>query len=540
MRASKISVQDIDHSGIVAGIIDQMGLVEQVNQRLGQHPLQIVSPGQAVKAMILNGLGFVSAPLYLFEQFFVGKATEHLIGEGIQPEHLNDDRIGRVLDELFEAGLTEVFVEIALSAAKRFGVATTTLHLDSSSFHVDGKYACQSASQTAQMRTIAITHGYSRDHRPDLKQFVVDLMCSGDGDIPLYLRVADGNEADKAVFAQLLRQFKSQLNFESLFVADSALYCQENLYALSGLRWLSRVPATLSQAKERLQGTPAEAFVASRMSGYRMARTQSQYAGVEQRWLVVESEARKASDLQHLGEQVAKHYQRVQSQLNQLSRQAFACEADARGAANQLEKAWRYHCFTQVNVIERVPKAKRGRPRKDTTPPTQRQYFVQAILEQDAGAIAIETQRAGRFILATNVLDPQILSDDDLLGQYKAQQSTERGFRFLKDPLFFTSSVFLKSPHRVAALAMVMGLCLLVYSLGQRLLRHALSQSKQSLKNQLNKPTQMPTLRWIFQCFQSVHLVTMDNIKQIANLTEERQQILRFLGAACQKYYLLV
>lgn len=79
MNASEIRVQDIDHSGIVAGVIDEMGLVEQINQRLKQHPLQVVSPGQAVKAMILNGLGFVSAPLYLFEQFFVGKATEHLL-----------------------------------------------------------------------------------------------------------------------------------------------------------------------------------------------------------------------------------------------------------------------------------------------------------------------------------------------------------------------------------------------------------------------------------------------------------------------------
>ena len=87
---------------------------------------------------------------------------------------------------------------------------------------------------------------------------------------------------------------------------------------------------------------------------------------------------------------------------------------------------------------------------------------------------------------------------------------------------------------------MVMGLCLLVYSLGQRKLRQALSQSKQHLKNQLKKPTQTPTLRWIFQCFQSVHLVWLDNLAQVANLTEERQHILRFLGAACQKYYLLV
>jgi transposase len=143
------------------------------------------------------------------------------------------------------------------------------------------------------------------------------------------------------------------------------------------------------------------------------------------------------------------------------------------------------------------------------------------------------------FIVATNVLDADQLSNDDLLKEYKAQQSTERGFRFLKDPLFFTSSVFLNSPQRVAALAMVMGLCLLVYSLGQRALRQALAQAKQTINNQLGKPTASPTLRWVFQCFMSIHLVTLAGLKQIANLTDERRWILQFLGAPCRKYYLL-
>jgi transposase len=131
------------------------------------------------------------------------------------------------------------------------------------------------------------------------------------------------------------------------------------------------------------------------------------------------------------------------------------------------------------------------------------------------------------------------VSDDDILREYKAQQSTERGFRFLKDPLFFTSSVFLNSSERVAALAMIMGLCLLVYSLGQRALRQALNRAKATIDNQLGKPTATPTLRWVFQCFMSIHLVTVAQIKQITNLTQERHRILNFFGAPCQKYYLL-
>jgi transposase len=139
----------------------------------------------------------------------------------------------------------------------------------------------------------------------------------------------------------------------------------------------------------------------------------------------------------------------------------------------------------------------------------------------------------------TNVLDENALPNDEVLKEYKGQQSSERGFRFLKDPLFFTSSVFLNTPRRVAALAMVMGLCLLVYTLGQRQLRQALAQAQETVPNQLKQPTCNPTLRWIFQCFQAVHLVSLNHQQQVSNLTDARLWILRFFGNACQKYYLI-
>jgi len=154
--------------------------------------------------------------------------------------------------------------------------------------------------------------------------------------------------------------------------------------------------------------------------------------------------------------------------------------------------------------------------------------------------IALARARTGRFVLATNVLEPESLSNEEILCEYKAQQSTERGFRFLKDPMFFTSSVFLKTPERVAALAMVMGLCLLVYTLAQRKLRQALAKAKQTIPNQLGKPTATPTMRWVFQCFQSIHLVVLDGVRQVVNLTLEHHHIIKFLGSSCQKYYLLV
>ena len=157
------------------------------------------------------------------------------------------------------------------------------------------------------------------------------------------------------------------------------------------------------------------------------------------------------------------------------------------------------------------------------------------------------------FILASNVLDSSQLSADDALREYKAQQGkegvrgklppahfrVERGFRFLKDPLFFTSSVFLKSPKRIAALGMMMALCLLVYNLGQRQLRQALAQQDETIPNQLGKPTAAPTLRWVFQCFMAVHLVVFQGVQQVVNLTDERQHILQFFCDAIRRYYLL-
>ena len=189
-----MSLKNIDYLGLVAGLIDEIGIVEKINEIGSEQPGEIVSPGQVVKAMLLNGLGLVSGPLYLFSKFFSGKATEHLIGEGIKPEHLDDYRLGRVLDKLYLARTSQIFGIIALSVRQKFQVNLEIGHLNISSFYVHGDYELPSplsnvsleeinrdnseksnSDQENKLVPIKISYGYSRDHRPDLKQFMIDL-----------------------------------------------------------------------------------------------------------------------------------------------------------------------------------------------------------------------------------------------------------------------------------------------------------------------------------------------------------------------------
>lgn len=558
-KASEMKVENLDHLGLIAGLIDEIGIVKKINELVGEQPGEIVSPGLVVKAMIINGLGMVSAPLYLFSKFFEGKAIEHLLGAGIQESHLNDDRLGRVLDKLYLAGITEIFTTIALEAAQKFEIKTDTAHLDSSSFHLHGKYEQEWPSVSFSSRDtdsnqldnssinhqtspipIQITYGYSRDHRPDLKQFILDLICSGDGDVPLFLRVASGNESDNSIFASICQDFKKQLNLDSLMVADSALYTAPNLEMLTNLRWLTRVPLSLKQAQQLVSQLNESEFHGSSVTGYSWSEHKSNYGGITQKWLVVESSLRRDADQRKLEKNLKKAEVEGQKKLRELSNIEFACSADASAAASRLSKQLKYHNLTQITTRQTTVKFATDSTISHENSSSSLIFKVEAQLELDANVVARRTKASGRFILATNVLDVSQLNPDEMIVKYKEQQAAERGFGFLKDPLFFTDSVFLKSPERIEALTLVMGLCLLVYTLGQRLLRQNLQLTNKTVKNQLGKGTNRPTLRWIFQSFQSIHAVCIQGLQQVSNLTSERLAILNLFPVTCRSYYFLL
>ena len=117
---SEAEIKNIDHLGIVAGLIDEIGIVETINSKLGIDPREKISAGVLVKAILINGLGFVSRPLYLFSQFFDDKGIKILLGEDVESDYINDDKIGRVMDKLYKYGLNNLFIEIVLSVIKKF------------------------------------------------------------------------------------------------------------------------------------------------------------------------------------------------------------------------------------------------------------------------------------------------------------------------------------------------------------------------------------------------------------------------------------
>jgi len=180
-----------------------------------------------------------------------------------------------------------------------------------------------------------------------------------------------------------------------------------------------------------------------------------------------------------------------------------------------------------------------GRPSAQTAVQTTL-WQIRAEVCPDAEALHRQTQHKGCFVLGTN-MEASDLRDAEVIAAYKAQSQVEGGFRFLKDPLFFVSSLFVKKPSRIQGLLMVMTLALLVYSVAQRRLRQALVRQKESLPNQINQPTQRPTLRWVFQLLEGIHRVRVSVHGQIHDLIEGLNKvqinILRLFGQdVCQIY----
>jgi len=501
--------------------------------------------GTATVAMILNGLGFSNRQLYLVPQYFENNPVEYLLGEGITADLLNDDCLGRTLDWLYEQDVTTLFAGLALQARRRFSIQAQYLHRDTTSFSVSGDYATKEEGDPVPL---AITYGYSRDHREDLKQWMLALATTHDGDIPIFLRPLDGNSSDKehlgaavkAVMTQLREQVPEEQE-QRIAIFDSGGYSQANMksYNEAKIWWISRIPETSTAAKTALEDMDEQWHPLSDGSGDYVVRIMELPQGKE-RWVIVRTHAQVQAAQEQMENKVKKTQQEWEKRLWHLSNQAFGCETDAQHAWEKALKgkpSWLIATFTWKAQKQYQ---QRGRPKKAATP-DQTLWYLVPHLEIDQHEVTVLARKKAAFIVATNILDDQRLAPEQVISTYKEQGGVERGFRFLKDPLFLASSVFVKKPERVIALSFIMVLCLLVYRLAELLLRRQLVATEQTVPNQVNKPTNRPTMRWMFQCFEGIDLLHIRVGSrwqtQVLGLQALHQQILRLLGPAYSQFY---
>jgi transposase len=536
----------LDHLGIVAGVCQEIGLAAWLDALDPGHR-QHVSVGTATVAMVLNGLGFSNRQLYLVPQFFANKPVEHLLGAGIRAEMLNDDCLGRTLDWLYAHDLTKLFAGIASQARRIFGIKAEQVHVDTTSFSVSGEYArAQEAGETAaEPAVIAITYGYSRDHREDLKQWMLALATTHEGDIPLFLQPLDGNRSDKVSLLTAVMVIQKQLRETdgeaSVYVADNGIYSEANVRQLNqaGVKWVSRVSETLTEAKTLVQEGSQSWQQSEGGTVDWFSRAMVLPQGKE-RWVVVRTQASLYRARQSLQRQTSKAQAAWEQKCWHLSNRRFACETDARAALKREMKGKPSWMEIQSDLVVHPQYEGPGRPRKDASP-TSQQWQIVAAVRINQGLVEQEALRKACWIVGTNILDPALLSDQHLVTTYKDQGGVERGFRFLKDPLFLASSVFVKKPERLMALSFIMVLCLLVYRLAECRLRARLAETEQTIPDQVHKPTAHPTMRWVFQCFEGIELLHVQtstaSLTIVLRLESLHRQILALLGPLYEKIY---
>ena len=535
----ELATTNIDHLGLVAGMCDEIGLVEQIDRACGdQDPNKNLSFGQCVKCMIMNGLGFVGRTLYLYSEYFEDKPLEHLIGVDVSPEQVDNNVLGRTLDKLFSLGVTDLFSAISLQAVKTLGIKISSLHLDSTSFHVDGEY---NSDLEQDDHRIKITKGYSRDHRPELNQVVLQLITSNEGNIPLFMQAASGNTADKTAFSEIVSKHISSFQAavkNRYIVGDSALYTPSSIQALkeSGSLFVTRVPSQLSREKEIIQQVVPD-NMDNLCEGYKGWEINESYGGLKQRWVVIFSEAAYSREVKTLKKNFRKGSEKEMKDFEKLSKEVFSCKKDAETSCKKVLKKFNYLSINDFVISEVKKYPTSGRPKKGQAPQTVG-YQIEGSPCTNLGTLKKLEQRKGFFVLATNDMDKKRFPMLEVLQTYKAQQSVERGFRFLKSPDFLVSSLFLKKPERIEALLMVMTLCLLVYAAVEYKVRTRLVEEGEFFPNQLKKPAQNPTSRWIFFCFLGLHVVFMNGKKHsVTNLKERHRIILHCLGPPYQRLY---
>jgi len=529
-----ITAAQVDHLPIIAHYARRLGLVEIIN---GLVPVEMeVEPGMIALGLVLDTLSGRS-PLYHLENAFENGDRELLFGQQIPPGYFSDDNAGRVLDHLFEAGTQKIFSALSVRALQRFALSTKHVHFDTSSVNLYGDYR-NAADDAAPFK---ITHGYSKDKRPDLKQFVLSLLCV-DGNVPIVGKLEDGNASDKKINHRVLSDVSRHMNAHGvadeafIYVADSAMVTEENL-AQAGL-FITRLPATYNECERAILAavdadrwtqlgciavTPASKNRPN--AAYRVHEQTVSLYGKRYRAIVVHSSAHDKRRQKRLERELAASLKEAKAMTAVFQKKRYFCRADAEQAARELMAQTTGYHRLDVEILE-CPRYGRGRPKQGVPRrPIAIEYKLSAKVAEKEQEIARRRQLAGCFVLLTNVAadGDEGYSAEKILRTYKDQHAIENNFGFLKDDQI-VNAVFLKRPERIEALGLILLISLLIWRLIEHTMRTELKAADTALPGWDDKPTQRPTSYMMTWKFKGIMVLRIGQKCQLARPLSPTQE----------------
>jgi transposase len=537
-----IEAYQVQHLPIVKAYADKIGLVEAINAVV---PTEMaVDPGTIVLGMILETLSGRS-PLYRLEEFFTHQDTALLLGKAVAPEAFQDDTVGRVLDRLDDIGTMKVFTACAVRADRVCGFDKRYIHFDTTSIMVYGDYRLSEEAKESE-EPFRITYGYSKDKRPDLKQFVFSTL-GVDRAVPLWGQPHDGNASDKTVNNTLLSDIATFLAPHGVApgadidVADAALVTEENLTALGDTRFITRLPATynacgrlIAEAVAHNTWTALGVIAHTPPTPHRPGTAYQAYEGevtlygTPDRAVVIHSSAQDKRRQQRLERAIQASQSTLQTTARAAEPQVYVCRADAEAAAAQLQAVHTASHLLEVTVEER-PQYGRGRP-SATKPRAVKamRYGLQTTVSAQTARIAGLYEEAGCFVRLTNVSTAGDLAHraGEVLTVDKEPHGTEQNDGFLKDPVI-VNSLFLKQPERIEALGLVLLLALLIWRLMERAMRRHVETTGTLLTGWDKKATERPTSFMMVTKFAGVLVLKHGHNRQLArSLSVVQQQYL--------------
>ena len=528
----KLSVKRVDHLPIVASFCRRIGLTDTVNRGV---PTEMdVDVGTVVQAMVLDTLSGRS-PLYRLEEFIDSVDTELLLGKQLPARSFNDTTLGRALDAIYEAGTEPLFSRIAFKAATRFSVDMRYVHFDTTSVNVWGAYDVYGQESEHDDR-LRIVNGHSKDKRPDLKQFLISMLCV-QRTVPVLGGCENGNASDKRLNNTVLNRLSSYMATHGLkpgafiYVADSAMITPDNLAQVGDTLFISRLPFTYSEADRVVTEAVREnrwthvGSLAKTPTGrnntpavYRVCEKNVTIGDETYRAVVVHSSAHDRRRLKRIERQLKSSREETEERLKEVTDVTYFCRADAEAATERLRaKPGLFHSI-EAEVVEQVNYA-RGRP------PKNGQRTITSITFRVKGTVVERTveaeqkrQEAGCFVLLTNVPSEGEMAHAGagILAAYKDQHGIERNFGFLKDPLI-VNDLFLKKPERVEVLGFILLVSLLIWSLIEHTLRNYIRKTDSKLPGWDAKPTSRPTSFMMSTKFSGIQVMNIEGHRRLAS-----------------------